>query len=155
MSVWTLECELQTCHTPVKVILRRCVSVSDRMSLESFQVTFLSRLAGCVWSAGTSSPVFTWSSLNFKYNLPDCGEPSRQQLHVQRPKPRTFSLWGRDKNTTPDIYLSQLDWNSVSRDTLVLFLTTSCGRPKGCNINYVSTHWEKSPALPSRNTRSR
>lgn len=122
-----LECKLLTCHTPVKVIVRRCVSVSGRMSLESFQVTFQSRLAvqvpGCVCEELQHplqcSPVATLgddrSSLNSKYNLPACREnPSRRLLHVlQDPSPGPSCYRVATLTTGPDMCFNQLDWNST------------------------------------------
>lgn len=65
LLVWMSERRLlDSPHTPVKVILRRHLSVSGGMSLKRLQLTFLSRLggqvAGCVWGVAASSSVLTW-----------------------------------------------------------------------------------------------
>lgn len=180
--VWMLECKLWTCHTPVKVMWRRWPSGSGRMLLASLQVTFVSRLAvqgpGCVCKAlGPAlqcSPVANRddrSSLNSKYNLPDCWGNPADDLSL------TQDLLTKGDHTDQDIYrvlTRNLDWKStcLCHDATETSISNSCshvqshscsifndwlncGRAKGCNINYISTHWENSSTLLSRRTTSK
>lgn len=110
-----MESKPLTCPTPVKVILRRRLSVSGRMSLESFQVTFLSwpavRVPVCV--CGKSWNILSSTANTTLQTAEETQADNNSKYTDPSPGPSRFRV--TTLTADPDIWFNQPDWNSTMK----------------------------------------